>query len=215
MLCGSCGYNNSASAKFCILCGAQLAKSEVQDPDPKICAACGEPNEFHAMFCASCGYDVSSAPRRSTLSPQEGDHNKEEPSAELPEESIYPDETSMAAEEPLSPVSMVSSTPSSEPLGSSHEAEAVNPPPQEVKHDLTGQEDSPHEESGKRHEGPSWGLTTLGVRIARDAILQLSAMPKFNGRVIMAVILRLTAVFALGAVGVAIGVASMLILRGR
>lgn len=44
--CPKCGTKNTANAKFCEQCGAEL---------PAVCPHCGEPVGERAQFCAACG----------------------------------------------------------------------------------------------------------------------------------------------------------------
>lgn len=50
--CPKCGFNNNASAKFCISCGAPLASVPTGG---KKCANCGFVNAEDAAFCVECG----------------------------------------------------------------------------------------------------------------------------------------------------------------
>lgn len=60
--CGQCGFNNNASAKFCINCGAKLADQPEQKEKPgKVCGKCGFVNESDAFFCTECGTNLRAA----------------------------------------------------------------------------------------------------------------------------------------------------------
>ncbi|QYY34285.1 AAA family ATPase (plasmid) [Cupriavidus pinatubonensis] len=52
MRCGSCGFENPASAKFCEECGAKITR---------VCPACARPVSAGAKFCSECGASISSA----------------------------------------------------------------------------------------------------------------------------------------------------------
>ncbi|HEV8574340.1 MAG TPA: zinc ribbon domain-containing protein [Dehalococcoidia bacterium] len=54
VICGSCGAENSQSAKFCIECGADMGGA--------VCNACGTVNSPATKFCIECGLPIAVAP---------------------------------------------------------------------------------------------------------------------------------------------------------
>jgi class 3 adenylate cyclase len=50
--CANCGAENAAGKKFCIVCGAAIARA---------CPSCSSPVEPHAAFCGECGTALSGA----------------------------------------------------------------------------------------------------------------------------------------------------------
>lgn len=56
IVCPQCGFNNGASARFCISCGAPLS---VVPAGGKKCAKCGHMNSTEAAFCVECGSPVA------------------------------------------------------------------------------------------------------------------------------------------------------------
>lgn len=57
--CPKCGFNNNASAKFCIGCGAPLSAAMASG---KICPQCGTANTEDSAFCVECGAPLNQAP---------------------------------------------------------------------------------------------------------------------------------------------------------
>src|SRR5262245_45840330 len=60
MRCGSCGFENPQSAKFCQDCGQRLLL---------VCPSCGQQMNLEAKFCSECGTPVSSPAKRRSRSP--------------------------------------------------------------------------------------------------------------------------------------------------
>ncbi len=57
--CPQCGFNNNASAKFCIGCGSPLSAAPASG---KICPQCGTANTEDSAFCVECGTPLNQAP---------------------------------------------------------------------------------------------------------------------------------------------------------
>ena len=53
MTCGNCGAESRSERRFCLRCGAALARP---------CPTCGVPNEPAAAFCGECGSALASSP---------------------------------------------------------------------------------------------------------------------------------------------------------
>lgn len=53
--CPQCGFNNGATARFCISCGAPLS---MIPSGGKKCAKCGFVNSAEAAFCVECGSPI-------------------------------------------------------------------------------------------------------------------------------------------------------------
>jgi predicted amidophosphoribosyltransferase len=64
MQCPQCQHDSSASARFCELCGGELAQN---------CPACGHAVSARARFCESCGQAVqhTTSQRPEDLDPEE------------------------------------------------------------------------------------------------------------------------------------------------
>ena len=63
MRCPVCGTENEVGRKFCLECGAALAR---------VCPACGTPNAAGAKFCGECGAglgDVAAAAGQRAVGP--------------------------------------------------------------------------------------------------------------------------------------------------
>lgn len=64
VVCGSCGTHNSAAAKFCESCGAELGKEtidmalESRTENVIVCPLCGASLPDDAVFCHTCGARV-------------------------------------------------------------------------------------------------------------------------------------------------------------
>lgn len=56
LVCPQCGFNNGASARFCISCGAPLSMAAAGG---KKCAKCGHMNATEAAFCVECGTPIA------------------------------------------------------------------------------------------------------------------------------------------------------------
>ncbi|EHM10419.1 hypothetical protein TheveDRAFT_1299 [Thermanaerovibrio velox DSM 12556] len=222
MLCGSCGYNNSASARFCILCGSQLSKAEVMDPDPKICPGCGEPNEGHAMFCSSCGADVYTAPRRSSLAnaqtpPVQGEEPDGEVETDSPEGPDPEQEVKTTADNPadMDPIAPWEAEPEPYPSPtqdlfeepSRYEEPASSAPVyQEEAVEMKGEETKG--EGNKRRFGfklplPKMSLPKLSIKIS------------LNSRIIIKGLVHTAIVLVIASIGVSIGMLSIMVIKGR
>ena len=61
--CTSCGAENAPGKKFCISCGAAIARS---------CPTCASPVEPHAAFCGECGTALTGVTAPATAQPSSG-----------------------------------------------------------------------------------------------------------------------------------------------
>ncbi|MCX7828507.1 MAG: zinc ribbon domain-containing protein [Thermanaerothrix sp.] len=215
MLCGNCGYNNSASAKFCILCGSQLSKGEIMDPDPKICPQCGEPNEGHAMFCSACRSDVSAAPRRSVLGGAKIEQRHDEAAGGLEtdeQEGFQLEEQDHGADPGDTPVQDLSE----------HEP-GLSPPMEEPPLEPLVQEDPPSQPSASQPQGVEpegeeergSGKRLGFLPLPKVPIPKLSLNFNFNSRLLMKSLIRIAIMIVIASIGVSIGLVSIMVIKGR
>jgi uncharacterized membrane protein YvbJ len=61
MLCGNCGWTNSATAKFCNQCGRAFTGGD-QPAAARRCRNCGAEVRAGRKFCRVCGQPVGSLP---------------------------------------------------------------------------------------------------------------------------------------------------------
>lgn len=237
MLCSSCGYNNSSSARFCILCGSPLAAEGVKDPDPKVCPSCGELNEGHAMFCTSCGADASTAPRRSAIAQEPEDL----PIPEADDQGELPEDLGQEATLPEGPKAdepsaeeidrILSGAPQVEDFEDGDRLEAPDAAPEldqalteassaEAMEEMTPAQEGADASSGPEEVDPRQGSAAGvmdrikgllgGLRLPRPSMPNVRSLLPASPTTIL---IRIAALLALLALGVAIGAGAIFVLR--